>query len=276
MADTFFERLESAVRARGALCIGLDPSHGLLDAWGLPDDAAGVERLARTAIEAVGDLVGVVKCQVAFYEAHGSAGFAALERVLAEARDAGLVVIGDAKRGDIGSTNEGYARAWLSDDSPLRVDAMTVTAYLGVAALQPVFELAHATGRGVFTVVASSNDEGRALQTARDADGRTVESALLQSLGVMSAALDRDRPASRCLGAVLGAQRRPDGLAGFTGPVLIPGMGAQGSDADDVAGLRACLGHDAVAVNVSRAALAAGPSTRALRDVAQRLNEALR
>jgi orotidine-5'-phosphate decarboxylase len=276
MADTFFDRLTSAVATRGTLCLGLDPSARLLADWGLEDTAAGVERLARTALDAVGDVAGIIKCQVAFYERHGAAGYAVLERVLAHAREARLVVIADAKRGDIDSTNQGYADAWLSDDSPLRVDAMTVTCYLGAAALAPAFELAHATGRGVFAVVASSNDEGRAIQTARDAAGRPVETALLAELTSLTAAMDGDGPPSRCLGAVVGAQRRPEGLAGFDGPVLVTGMGAQGLDGDDVAGLRAIVRHDAVAVNVSRGVLGAGPSRDALRETAQRYAEQLR
>ena len=195
MADTFFERLESVVADRGPICVGLDPSAALLAQWGLDDDARGVEALARTTIEAVAGIVGVVKPQVAFFERHGSAGVAALERVIGAARSAGLLVIGDAKRGDIPTTNEGYADAWLRDESPLCVDAMTVSCYLGAAALAPVFSLAHATGRGVFAVVASSNDEGRAVQTALDASGRTVESALLVELTAITARPRRRRRA---------------------------------------------------------------------------------
>jgi len=275
MADTFFERLTAAVEARSAMCVGLDPSASLLDAWGLDDDADGAESLARTTIEAVRDVVGVVKCQVAFFERHGAAGFAALERVIADARAAGLLMIGDAKRGDISSTNEGYADAWLCDASPLCVDAITVTCYLGAGALAPVFELAHLTGRGVFAVVASSNDEGRALQTAQVASGRTVESDLLDELTAINEALDADGTATRCLGAVVGAQRRPTGLDRFDGPVLVAGMGAQGSDATDVASLRATLRHHAVAVNVSRSVLGAGPSRDALASAAARFADEL-
>ena len=145
MTDGFFHRLSSAVETHGPLCVGLDPSAKLL-----------AERLARTAIGAAHGLAGIVKVQVAFFERHGAAGYASLERVLVDARAAGLVVIGDAKRGDIRSTNEGYADAWLSDTSPLAVDAVTVSCYLGIDAMTPVFELAHTTGRGVFAVALSA------------------------------------------------------------------------------------------------------------------------
>lgn len=275
MADTFFERLSAVAADRGPLCIGLDPSPGLLAHWGLDDDARGVEALSRTTIEAVAAVCGVVKPQVAFFERHGSAGFAVLERVIDAARAAGLLVIGDAKRGDIPTTNEGYADAWLRDDSPLCVDAMTVSCYLGAAALAPVFSLAHSTGRGVFAVVASSNDEGRAVQTALDVEGRAVESALLCELAAITRELDGDGAPSRCLGAVVGAQRRPRGLEHFEGPVLVTGMGAQGSDASDVASLRASLCHGALAVNVARSVLVAGPSPDAVAQAAARFADQL-
>ncbi len=275
MADTFFERLTSVVTTRGPICVGLDPSAALLERWGLDDTASGVETLVRTSLDAVADVVGIVKPQVAFFERHGAAGIAVLERVIEQARAARLLVIGDAKRGDIPSTNEGYADAWLRDESPLCVDAMTVSCYLGARALAPVFELAHATGRGVFCVVASSNNEGRSIQLARTDDGRTVEASLLAELTELTAAMDDDGPASHCLGAVVGAQRRPEGLERFGGPVLVTGLGAQGSDADDVASLRASLRHGALAVNVSRSVLGAGPSVAGLRAAAVRFAEQL-
>jgi orotidine-5'-phosphate decarboxylase len=275
MADTFFERLTSVVAQRGPVCVGLDPSAPLLAHWGLDDDAGGVETLVRTTVEAVAGTVGVVKAQVAFFERHGAAGYAVLERVIDDARAAGLLVIADAKRGDIPTTNEGYADAWLRDGSALCVDAMTVSCYLGAAALAPVFELAHAGGRGVFAVVASSNDEGRSIQCARDATGRSVEAALLDELTQRTLELDGEASPSRCLGAVLGAQRRPDGIERFDGPVLITGLGAQGSDASDVASLRSVLRHDAVAVNVSRSVLGAGPALEALASAARRFADDL-
>ncbi|HUD70092.1 MAG TPA: orotidine-5'-phosphate decarboxylase [Acidimicrobiales bacterium] len=276
MTDGLFQRLSKAVVAHGPLCVGLDPSPELLSAWGLTDDATSTERLARTAIAATQGVAGIVKVQVAFFERHGAAGYAGLERVIAEARAAGLIVIADAKRGDIRSTNEGYAEAWLSDDSPLAADALTVSCYLGIDAMTPMFELAHATGRGVFAVAASSNDEGRGLQTARFASGATVESELLGALDAADARLGGSGAAPRCLGAVVGAQRRPEGLGAFEGPVLVPGIGAQGSGPSEVAELRTVMAHDVMAVTVSRAILGAGPSPVALRETISRLAGELR
>jgi orotidine-5'-phosphate decarboxylase len=272
----FADRLATTVAHRGPLCLGLDPSTSLLDAWGLSNDAQGSEQFARVAIDAVGDVVGIVKCQVAFFERHGSAGYAALERVIAHAGAAGMLVIGDAKRGDIVSTNEGYAEAWLADASPLAVDAVTVSCYLGIAALEGLFALAHRTGRGVFAVVASSNDEGRALQTSTTPGGGSVESRLLAEISEINRTLDAGGPPTRTVGAVIGALRRPEGLAGFDAPVLVPGLGAQGGDAGDVDELRAALGHALVAVNVSRSVLGEGPSPAALRAAALQYTEKLR
>jgi orotidine-5'-phosphate decarboxylase len=275
MTDGFFQRLSDTVAAHGPLCVGLDPSAKLLAAWGLHDDATSAERLARTAIGAAHGVVGIVKVQVAFFERHGAAGYASLERVLADARGAGLLVIGDAKRGDIPSTNEGYADAWLSDASPLAVDALTVSCYLGIDAMTPVFELAHATGRGVFAVGGCSNDEGRALQTARLDAGVTVETGILAGIDAADARLGgADRP-PRCLGAVVGVQRRPEGLSGFQGPVLVPGIGAQGRGPDEVVSLRAAMCHGVMAVAVSRGILGAGPAHGALRETLTRLAAAL-
>src|SRR5271166_1013008 len=164
--DSFSERLVAAVASTGPLCAGIDPSASLLTDWGLTDDAAGLRAFGSRCVEAFAGTVPVVKPQVAFFERHGAAGFGALEQLIAEARSAGLLVIADAKRGDIGSTMEAYAAAWLDPDSPLGADAVTAVPYLGLGALQPMVDLAAAHGRGVIVVVRSSNPEGHVLQQA--------------------------------------------------------------------------------------------------------------
>ncbi|HEX2264522.1 MAG TPA: orotidine-5'-phosphate decarboxylase, partial [Pseudonocardiaceae bacterium] len=160
----FGVRLARVVAARGALCAGIDPHPELLRQWGLDDDVAGLERFARGAVEALAPEVAVIKPQSAFFERYGSRGVAVLERVLVAARDAGALVLLDVKRGDIGSTMAGYAAAYLSDGAPLAADAITVSPYLGVGALEPAFELASGTGRGVFVLALTSNPEGAAVQ----------------------------------------------------------------------------------------------------------------
>src|SRR5699024_1094039 len=153
-------RLAAVVAERGRLCVGLDPHPAILQQWGLPVDPTGVERLARTLVEAVADQVAVVKPQSAFFEAFGSAGIAVLERVLSDIRTAGAVSLLDVKRGDIGSTMAAYAEAYLADGSPLAADAITVSPYLGFGALTPAVELARSTGRGLYVLVRTSNPEG--------------------------------------------------------------------------------------------------------------------
>ncbi len=144
MAEGFVDRIGAAVARTGPLCAGIDPSGALLSAWGLRDDAHGLRAFCRTCIDAFCGVVGVVKPQAAFFERHGSAGMAELERFVAEANSAGLVVIVDAKRGDIDSTAEAYADAWVNPASPLAGDAVTVHAYLGLGALAPLVRLAGA------------------------------------------------------------------------------------------------------------------------------------
>ncbi len=129
MSHSWGHRLRSAIADRGRLCVGIDPHPALLDAWGLPRTAEGLETFAEICVEAFTGEVGLVKPQVAFFEAYGSAGFAVLERTISVLRDAGTLVVADAKRGDIGSTMDAYAQAWLGD-SPLASDSVTVSPYL--------------------------------------------------------------------------------------------------------------------------------------------------
>ena len=160
----FGARLERAMTVAGPLCVGIDPHPSLLDAWGLPATAQGLERFALGVLEAAAERCAAVKPQVALFEAYGSAGFAVLERVLRESRAAGLLSIADAKRGDIGSTMAAYASAWLSDDSPLAADAVTLSPYLGFESLRPALDLARETGRGTFVLALTSNPEGASVQ----------------------------------------------------------------------------------------------------------------
>ena len=125
------ERLAALVTERGPLCVGVDPHPSLLASWGLAADAQGLERCARGMIEALGGIVPVFKPQSAFFEAYGAAGIAVLERTLADIKAAGAISLLDVKRGDIGSTMDAYAAAYLSDGSPLAADAVTLNPYLG-------------------------------------------------------------------------------------------------------------------------------------------------
>ncbi|HUV57287.1 MAG TPA: orotidine-5'-phosphate decarboxylase [Acidimicrobiales bacterium] len=273
MREPFGVRLRERIRALGPLCVGVDPSPKLIESWGRTDSVEGLEFFSLAVLEAVLGTAAVIKPQVSFFERFGAEGYRVLERLLSEARDADVLVVADAKRGDIKSTNDGYADAWLSDRSSLAVDALTVTPYVGVGALAPLFEVAQATGRGVFVLAATSNDEGRAVQTARTSEDERIEDLVLRSVSE----LNRRDDGLGSLGAVLGATRdRPDfNLASLGGPYLVPGVGSQGATADHVARLFARCPQGTVLVNVGRAILEAGPDRAGLRDAAQRWRDDL-
>ncbi|WP_157001222.1 orotidine-5'-phosphate decarboxylase [Agromyces laixinhei] len=274
-ATLFGDRLEAVFAAYGKLCVGIDPHPPLLDAWGLPDSAEGVREFGLRAVDAAAGRVGIVKPQVAFFERHGSAGYAALERVLAEARDGGLMVIADAKRGDIGTSVEAYGQAWLTPGSPLESDAMTLSAFQGLGSIAGVLEAAERVGKGVFVLAATSNPEAAAIQRAvlqqSSRAGDTVAQAITS--GVIAWNQGRTDAASRPLGSVgvvLGATTdlRSSGIElDVDGPrpglpVLAPGFGHQGAELGD---LRAIYGSLAagVIVSESRSILGAGPGALA-------------
>lgn len=266
----FGVRLAEAVSARGPLCLGIDPHPELLEAWGLPQSAAGLAAFSDICVAAFGGFA-VVKPQVAFFESYGAAGYAVLETAIAGLREAGALVLADAKRGDIGTTMAAYARAWVGD-SPLACDAVTASPYLGFGALDPLLDLAGATGRGVFVLAATSNPEGAGVQRARLAGGRSIAQAMVDS----AADINRPwRPRLGPVGVVVGAtlSEVPD-LSTLSGPVLVPGVGAQGGRPEALGGLGgAALGQ--VLPAVSREVLRAGPDVAALRAAGEAMRDAL-
>jgi orotidine-5'-phosphate decarboxylase len=268
MVESFGSRLQEQLRERGPLCVGIDPSRELIEAWGRQDSVEGLEFFALAVLEAVIDTVAVIKPQVAFFERFGSPGYRVLERVMSDARDAHLMIVADVKRGDVGSTNDGYAQAWLSEESALRADAMTVSPNHGFDSLEPMLHLARATGRGVFVLAATSNLEGRVIQGARTRDDQTVESFVLDQIRRRNQ-LDEGLGS---LGAVLGATReRPEfALETLGGPYLVPGVGSQGGTPEDVAKVFDRCPSNSVLVSVSRAILQAGPERSSLRDATRR------
>ncbi|MHB2027510.1 MAG: orotidine-5'-phosphate decarboxylase [Acidimicrobiales bacterium] len=275
MIESFGDRLRERVRERGPLCVGVDPSGSLLQSWGRRDDVEGLEFFSLAVLEAVAGVAVAIKPQVAYFERFGSQGFRVLERLLGEARDADVLVIADAKRGDVSVTNEGYAQAWLHDGSPLAVDALTASPYVGFGALAPLFDAAEQSGRGVFVLAATSNIEGRAIQRARTSEHEYVEDAVLQCVADRNRAFASGRLGA--IGAVLGATRdRPSfDLSTLDGPYLVPGVGAQGADAMDVARLVQGAREGTVLVSISRAILQRGPERRGLRDASERWRDNL-
>ncbi|MUL84438.1 MULTISPECIES: orotidine-5'-phosphate decarboxylase [unclassified Mycolicibacterium] len=266
----FGQRLADAVSERGPLCPGIDPHPELLRAWGLSADADGLAAFCDICVTAFAGFA-MVKPQVAFFEAYGSAGFAVLERTMAALREAGVLVLADAKRGDIGSTMAAYAAAWAGD-SPLAADAVTASPYLGFGSLQPLLDTAAANGRGVFVLAATSNPEGPSVQRAM-AGSRTVAQSIVDDVAAVNrAAVNRTGGQSTgSVGVVVGATvtELPD-LSALGGPVLVPGVGAQGGRADALAGFG---GARLVLPTVSREVLRAGPAVADLRAAAERLRD---
>jgi orotidine-5'-phosphate decarboxylase len=260
--------LTHLVGVRGAVCAGIDPHPELLGEWGLSDDIAGLERFALGAVEALGPEVALVKPQSAFFERHGARGVAVLERVLVAARATGALVLLDVKRGDIGSTMAGYAAAYLSDGAPLAADAITVSPYLGVGALDPVFELADRTGRGVFVLALTSNPEGAQVQAAVSSTGTTVSQSVVDAV----AARNTGRQPLGDFGVVVGATApvRKLMLGELNGAILAPGIGAQGARLADVPEVFGPSSSHVV-VAVSRALLRRGPRPESLRHAARRI-----
>ena len=283
MTAPFGRRLAAAVADRGPLCVGIDPHRQLLLDWGLGDDVDGLRRFTDLVVEALAGRVAVLKPQLAFYERHGSRGIAVLEDAVGRARSAGALVLLDAKRGDIGSTMDAYAD-YLRSDHPLAVDALTVSPFLGPGSLEPAVDTARRFGGGLFVLARTSNPEGGEVQHAVR-EGRSVAQAVVDAVGGWNTAdAHVGAPADQqgrwgettgSFGVVVGATL-PEldvDLAGLRGPVLAPGLGAQGGS---VADLRRLFGRDrAVVPTVSRDVLAAGPDAAALRAAADRWTAAL-
>ncbi|MBC9225231.1 orotidine-5'-phosphate decarboxylase [Aeromicrobium sp. 636] len=269
---SFGSRAQVAMQAYGPLCVGIDPHPHLLEEWGLEDSVEGLDRFAATCVEAFAGKVAFVKPQSAFFERFGARGVAILERTLQDLRHTGSLTILDVKRGDIGSTTEAYADAYLDDDAPMAADAITVSPYLGFGSLTPFFAAAEKNDAGVFVLAFTSNPEAIRLQTATTSSGMTVGD---QTLAQLALANEGAEPMGS-FGAVIGARvahvdaRRLD----INGPILVPGFGAQGGTVEH---LRELFGSvlDSIIPSTSREVLAKGPDVIALRAAAAAANDSL-
>ena len=275
---TFGQRLRAVTDTHGPLCAGIDPHRALVESWGLDYDVDGLGAFTDACVEAFAGHVGVVKPQSAFFEVFGSRGIAILERAILALRGAGTLVILDAKRGDIGSTMAAYAEAYLGKDAVAPADAITASPYLGFESLRPALDLAAETGRGVFVLGLTSNPEGRTVQHARLRHVSVAESMVSGAAGENTGARERGELGSVGLvvGATVGSAVQELGLdlAGAGGPLLAPGVGAQGGTSED---LRRVFGDGLsnVLPASSREVLSAGPDVGALRDRAVRTSESL-
>lgn len=268
----FGSRLRTAMDTRGPLCVGIDPHAALLSAWGLDDDVKGLETFTRTVVAALADRVAVLKPQSAFFERFGSRGVAVLEKAVEEARAAGALVVMDAKRGDIGSTMGAYAATYLDPASPLFSDAVTVSPYLGFGSLRPALDLAKEHGAGVFVLALTSNPEGAEVQRATAADGRSLAQLMLDHMAAENAGAEP----MGSVGAVVGATLGDAGAdLAINGPLLAPGIGAQGATPADLPGVfGSAVGN--VVPSVSRGVLRHGPELSGLRDSAERFADEVR
>ena len=261
MIAPFGERLRFTLDFVGHLCVGIDPHPYLLERWNLPDSGEGLRDFGLRTVDAAAGHAGIVKPQVAFFERHGSRGYEALEATIGAARAAGIIVIADAKRGDLGTSVEAYAQAWLRPGSPLEVDAMTVSAFQGVGSLEAPMALAREHGKGLFVLAATSNPESFATQTAIVRSGefatRTIAASIVAEVNKSNVA-----PLGS-FGVVIGATvtLAEFGLADTDlelTPILAPGFGFQGAGFES---LRTTYGAASanMIVSSSRGILEAGP-----------------
>ena len=279
----FADTLVARMRELGhPLCAGLDPHRpkvpilfrrGSMTAQD-PETAIAVENFLLAIIDRLEGRVAAVKPQIAFFEELGARGFAVLERIVARAREGGLAVVLDAKRGDIGSTADGYAQAYLEPDAPCAVDALTLSPYLGLDSLRPFADRAVSYGRGLFVLAHTSNPGAADYQERNLEKGGPLYTAVAESLAPLCEELAGPSTGWSSLGIVSGATY-PESAARLRELLpqalfLVPGYGAQGASAEDavrsfVAGPN---GREGGLINTSRgllfpeAAQAAGTATQ--------------
>lgn len=265
MPTNFGSRLQSAFDERGQLCVGIDPHAALLEEWGLPDSAEGVREFSKAVVDAAAATVGVIKPQVSFFERFGSKGFAVLEEIAQEAQAAKLIVIMDAKRGDIGTTMTAYYEAWLGKAAPFVCDALTVSPYLGFDSLAETMSSTAERGKGLFVLAATSNPEGASVQKAQVGEA-TLAADIWNRLAKVNAITAASATGLGSFGAVVGATLNLSGVglgsilnerAAVATPILAPGFGAQGAELGDIKRLFGASA-DTVLASVSRSVLSAG------------------
>lgn len=256
MHSSFGSRLLETFEARGQLCVGIDPHASLLHSWNLADSAAGVREFALRVVDAASGHVGIIKPQVSFFERFGAAGFEVLAEVTNQAKDSGLLVIADAKRGDIGTTMDAYLDAWFGDTSGLYADALTVSPYLGLGSISSGFEKWRRAGKGIFSLVATSNPEGETVQLA-SIQGESLAVSQLHQLSNLNGSADSLGSYGAVIGATLEFGKFGIPLNPSSVPILAPGFGAQGAELLEARRIFADLSGQ-VCFSVSRSVLAAG------------------
>ena len=258
----FGNRLDEVFAQFGHLCVGIDPHPYLFDRWGFDDSPRTLREFSLRVLDACVGRVGIIKPQVAFYERWGAKGYSALEDLITGARAAGVLVIADAKRGDIGSTMQAYAHSWLSSGSPLESDAVTVSPYLGLGALDETMTIARSNAKGVFVLAATSNPEAVGIQTSVLTRGDDAGLALARTMVERVNNMNHSS-GSTTGGVVIGAtvsledyNIEPQKLSGL--PVLAPGFGFQGAEPRDARHLFGELTQRLI-VTETRSILESGP-----------------
>jgi orotidine-5'-phosphate decarboxylase len=266
------------------LCVGIDPHDELLLDNGYEITPAGLLSFSFSMLDELIDSVSIVKPQVSFFERFGYTGFEVLEQVLRKATEMGFLVIADAKRGDIGSTMDAYAKAWLAKDAPFVCDALTVSPYLGVGALEPAIAVASERGKGIFVLGATSNPEGTRLQSSIAA-GVSVARQIAEEISIYNTNSATSNGTFGHIGLVVGAtvDLAKAGLNDINLgkqtlriPILAPGFGHQGGLLSSAKTTFGSMSSDVI-YTVSRSALRdglAGLRTNIARDQAQ-LQQAL-
>ena len=264
MPDTFSRSLEAAFSSKGQLCVGIDPHEDMLVENGFEVSATGLLEFSMEMLDQLEEVVSIVKPQVSFFERFGSEGFATLEKVLDSAKERGLLVIADAKRGDIGSTMEAYAQAWLGKSAPFTCDALTVNPYLGVGVLAPAASIASERGKGLFVLAATSNPEGESLQLSMQQE--CVAAQVASEVAALNSTTATSNSRFGSLGLVIGAtvslakfglSSINEGKTSLRTTILAPGFGYQGARLEDAKSIFGELSGD-VLYSISRSALRDG------------------
>jgi orotidine-5'-phosphate decarboxylase len=263
----FADRLIEKVRDKGPLCVGIDPHSSIIpELFGRPGPEAAAA-WGKVIVSLAADRAAAVKPQAGLFERWGSKGLAALERVCASATKAGLVVILDAKRGDIGTTAEGYAQGYLGAEAACACDAITVNPYMGVETIEPFVAAAEKTGRGVVVLARTSNPGSKDFQ-AQQIDGEPLYIRVAKAFAPM---IGRLKGHSGWSGLML--------VAGATGPddaaciraaapdalFLVPGYGAQGAGPREAIAsfVKGPSGLEGGVINASRSITAPGGAREA-------------
>ena len=281
-------RLSNSMAKYGPLCVGIDPHRQLLTDWGYNVDADGAEMFAMRMLQAANGRAAAVKFQMPMFERYGAKGFAALERVLYAARQMGMITIVDCLHGGLSTTISAIADAYFKPGAPLLADAITLLPYYGARSLANLIDDALDNGRGVFIASLTSNEEGRSLQSAirqrGEYNGKTVAFGIASTAQKHNIGIDGMGSVGLIVGATIGKWIKETGIdpAKFTGPILSPGFGWQGAEAEDLKTVfKGTRGN--VLVTVSRSIASQGPDIADLAaatesialDVRQALMEAM-